>query len=238
MAKSGGESALEERLVQIYKERGIRTFLDVCSSMLNIKDKQDFEKKKKMNGAVCEVVLYVATMHYLKVKRVRGDIFHSVVLTDLDNVKSRFRTELDFVLMTPYFCISGECKSLIGNIVVSGDCLLSRGDFSTDVGKQSILHGKVLRKYLAKYTLPTVKTIPPFGLFCFLYSNGKVQDTRTNTAKQKIPLLTISSLYSYYDQLFNGFTKEVFDYDRACKEFQEFSSSAKLYKEHRDFLGY
>lgn len=239
MAKNKNEASLDAKLIAVYNKYGINTFLDVCSEMLNIKDKADWEKKKKSNGEVCEVVLDVLTKHYLKTRGIVGETFHSMILADRKNLQSNFRTELDFTLLTPFFCVTGECKSFVGSIEVVEECTLVRGDMRADVAKQSWLHSKCLKQYLEDFALPNINCLaPPYGMFCFLYSNSEIRDTRVTAAKQTIPITTIKSLYSYYDQLVAGYTKKVYDYERACKTFRQMSNSQRLHDQHRKFLGY
>lgn len=239
MLKSSGETAMEEALLKVYKDYGLKTFLGTCSDMLRIHNADNTEKKKKANGVVCEIVLFVMTIHYLKRRGVQGQVFHSLILGDPDNPKGNFRTELDFTVLTPGVCLTGECKSLVGSIDVVDECLLVRGDFKADVARQSKLHGKILRKHLTVFsTQEKAKKAPPFGLFCFVYSNGAIQDKRSEKDKALIPVLTIKDLYPYYDRMFPRFKEEVFDYDKAKEFFEASSSSEDLYRQHRDFLGY
>lgn len=239
MAKNDSERRLDERLIAVYKQHGVKTFLDVCSEMLNIKDKENWNKKKTSNGEVCEVVLRVLTDHYLKTRSQTGCTFHSMILADRKGTSKDFRTELDFTLLTPGFCVTGECKSFVGDIIVSGDCTLTRDTMVADVAKQSLLHGKCLRQYLEEYSLPGAGlAVPPYGLFCFVYSNGSLKDTRAQRQRDTIPVLTIKTLYGYYDGLFRRFDKRVYDYERAKKQFTNFAKSEALHRQHKEFLGY
>ena len=81
-------ATLESRLQAVYKEHGLRTFLDVCSNMLKVDSHGDIAKKKRFNGAVCEVVLCTMTRHYLLRRKRSGEVFHSVVLRDKSNLQS------------------------------------------------------------------------------------------------------------------------------------------------------
>lgn len=239
MAKDTGEVAMDNRLIDVYKKHGVKVFLDVCSKMLDIKDRDDIDKKKKANGEVCEVVLRVLTTHYLERKGIKGSTFHSMILNDLSNPKSDFLTELDFTLLTPQVCLSGECKSFVGNIVVTDECTLTRDKLVADVAKQSKLHGKCLKQYLERYTKANAGlSAPPFGLFCFVYSNGTITDKRTRSAQSMIPVITIKTLYGYYDQVFAAYRRDVFEYEKAKAEFKKRTSSKVLHDAHKKYLGY
>lgn len=239
MGKNAKENALDAKLIAVYDQYGIDQFLQVCARMLDIKDPRDWEKKRKVNGEVCEVMVDVMTQHYLRVNGLCGRTFHSMVLKDIKNRDSDFRTELDFTLLTPCFCVTGECKSFAGDVVATGDCLLTRGDIKADVAKQSMLHARHLKRYLEQFSLPNTGVAQvPYGVFCFVFSNGVMHDKRSTKARQVIPIHTVHSLYRYYDQLFSKFTKEVFDYGRATQVFQQAAESELLHRQHKKFVGY
>ncbi len=239
MAKNEKERKLDKRLIEIYDTHGLKMFLDVCAEMLNIRDREDWEKKKKVNGEVCEVVLRVLTEDYLKRRRKKGYVFHSLVLKNPRNPKSDFRTELDFTFLTPFFCVTGECKSFVGKIVVQDECTLMRDTLVADVARQSNVHLSALVPYLEMY-VPEGRSVarPPAEMFCFLYSNGQVVDIRGKQAKHKIPVITISSLFKYYDTLFSTYKREVYDVEKAAKAFQAMADSRVLHIQHAHYLGY
>lgn len=239
MAKNVKERKLDRKLIAVYDKYGVKTFVDVCAEMLNIKDNEDWEKKKKVNGEVCELVVRVLTEHYLKEKGLDGCVFHSVVLKNKKNPKSDFRTELDFTLLTPYFCATAECKSFSGQIVVTDKCTLTRGDLVADVYRQSSVHTSALKPYLEDYVLPDAGvSTPPLAQFCFLYSNGELSDKRTVYAKGELPIITIKNLFRYYDTLFKGYRKEVYDVKKAAKKLQAMADSRVLHTQHAKYLGY
>ncbi len=239
MAKNSKERKLDKRLIEVYETRGLNMFIDVCSEMLNIKDRADWEKKKRVNGEVCELVLRVMTEDYLARKGLEGYVFHSVVLKNLRNPKSEFRTELDFTLLTPCFCLTGECKSFSGQIVITGNCTLQRDSLVADVDRQSTVHLNALRPYLQEYMKAGLGVPePPVAPFCFLYSNGALADRRTPQAKRALPVLTIGTLFRYYDALFSKCQREVYDVKKAAKKFQALADSRILHIQHANYLGY
>ena len=239
MAEVKRGADLDSKLIRVYNTKGLAVFLEVCNEMLRIYDSSDADKKKKVNGEVCEVVLDVLTREYMNRRRYTGTTFHSMVLCDRDNPKSSFRTELDFVFLTSKFCLTGECKSFAGDVVVTDDCTLTRGTLVAKVYDQSILHGRHLRKWLQDYFVPSDRIInPPFGLFCFVYSTGTLVDRRSKAKKAALPVLTLKTLYKYYDTVFDSYREEVYKYDKARKQFSSFTNSAALHRQHKDFLGY
>lgn len=229
------KNSLKDSLLQIYRERGLKVFLEVTSNLLDIADNKNYEKKRRSNGLVCEVVLCVLSNHYIKHKKIKGSIFHSMILQDINKEDSKFRTELDFTLLTPGLCLTGECKSYSGDVRVVGKGTLIRGKSEVDVSKQSVLHAKVLREYLVKCSR---LESPPFGIFGFIYSNGRLYDERLLKDKIRLPMLTVSTLFDYYDDVLQRYSKGVYPYEKTKDLFRAFTKSEKLHKEHRDFLGY
>lgn len=239
MAKNSKERKLDAKLIQVYEKHGLDMFVDVCAEMLNIKDPHDWEKKKKVNGEVCECVIRVMTEDYLRRRGIKGGVFHSLVLKNLSNPKSDFRTELDFTLLTPYFCVTAECKSFVGQITVTGDCILQRDNLTADVGRQTKVHVNALRPYLEKYALPNKGMVaPPLFPVCFLYSNGTLQDKRGGQQRSAIPILTIGNLFRYYDALTGKCSREVYDVKAASKAFQAMADSRVLHIQHANYVGY
>lgn len=239
MGKNAKENLLDAKLIQVYEQYGLQTFMNTCAEMLNIRDKQDWEKKKKVNGEVCEVLLKVMTEDYLKRRVQCGRTFHSMILTDLDKPQSDFCTELDFTLLTPGFCVTGECKSFVGEVRATGECTLTRDKLRADVSRQSKLHARCLKRYLEEVTKPGInRAAPPYGVFCFVFSNGVLVDLRDDKYRSAIPILTVSTLYPYYDSLFRDFSKEVFDYTKACGVFEHAATSAELHKRHKAYNHY
>lgn len=239
MAKNSRARIFDEKLLAVYRERGIHTFLRVADEMLSIYDADNAEKKKRVHGELCEVVLKAQTLEYLSQRRVSGSIYHSVILNDLDNPTSRFRTELDFVLLTPYCCLTGECKSYSGELTVTDPCIITRGDLRSDLSRQSLLHGRHLKSHMKQFILPGLgQPEPPCGLFCYFYSHATVRDKRQSKYKELLPLLNVSTLYGYYDSIFRSQKKAVLDYEKAQKYLLRLQNSEQLHQEHKEFLGY
>ncbi len=239
MAKNRNDSIFDLKLMDVYEKYGLAKFIDVCSELLDMRDTTG-TKKPQVNGEVCEIVLHVMTEHYLATKGKKGQVFHSLVLGNPNNPNSSFRTELDVTLVTPYFCITGECKSYAGDVRATGEGKLRHNGYpETDVAKQSKVHVNALIPYLKMYTKAKVGVAsPPVGMFCFLYSNGTITDNRVDSAKDELPILTIKSLFSYYDRLFSQYRKEVYDVEKAGKAFQAMADSRVLHIQHANYLGY
>lgn len=239
MAKNSKERKLDSKLIEVYNKHGLKTFVNVCSEMLKIRDKENWEKKMKVNGEVCEVVLRVLTEHYLAARNITGHVFHSLVLGNPNKPESEFRTELDFTLLTPSVCLTGECKSFVGHITATDECTLRREKLIADVYRQLAVHVSALVPYLQQYVRRGAGIVDvPVLPFCFLYSNGALEDRRTRTAQAELPIHTIQSLFKYYDLVFSRYRREVYNVKEAAKAFQAMADSRILHIQHAHYLGY
>ena len=238
MAKGNWRDTLDRKLLNILKRDGMAAFLQTATAMLSVDPGGDNQLKAQFVGEVCEVVFWGLTKKYLDAKGVEAKIYHSVVLKDLNNPKSDFRTECDFVLVSPSFMLTTECKSFGGGIRVSGDCTLVHRGKEADVYRQSKLHYDKLNLYAQQLLLPSARVAPPVFADVFVFSNSEIKDERSQTAKQKIRIHTSSSLFDYYDRLFSAYNNRVYDYERACKIFKVCSASKALHSQHGDYVGY
>lgn len=244
MAKNQKERKLDSKLIEVYNTRGFDVFLQVCASMLNIRDNEDYKKKMKVNGEVCEVLLRVTTEHYLRTNHIKGSVFHSLVLPNKLHPERDFRTELDFTCVTPYVCIVGECKSFVGDVVASQVCTLTRqskryGTLTADVARQTQIHVDTIAPYLKDYVLSGAGcTTPPMMAFCFMFSNGTLEDCREKAAQSTLPILTVHDLFRYYDLVFKKYRREVYNVKAASKTFQAMADSGVLHIQHANYLGY
>lgn len=244
MAKNTGERQFDKKLIAVYDKYGLNKFLDVSASLLNIKDTANGPKKGRVNGELCEVVLRVMTEHYLRERKIKGQVFHSLVLANKEYQRSDFRTELDFTLLTPFVCITAECKSFSGELTATDKCLLTRDPgrlkgLSADVARQTNIHTTTLLPYLQEYVRGGAQVSrPPLYPFCFLYSNGALNDTRDKSARSALPILNIMTLFKYYDMIFKKCTREVYNVQKAAKVFQRMADSEILHIQHANYLGY
>ncbi len=244
MAKNKKERKFDQKLISVYNEYGVNTFLEVCTSMLGIRDKENAHKKMLVNGEICEVVIRVLTEHYLVKHSVRGKVFHSLVLPNLYHPERPFRTELDFTVLTPYFCVTAECKSFVGDITVVGKCTLTRQavnlpPIEADVDRQTQIHVSTLRPYLEKFVKAGAGVVtPPLYPICFLYSRGTLLDQRSKEDRNALPVLDVQKLFRYYDLLCKKCTKEVYDVKKASEAFQAMADSRILHIQHANYLGY
>lgn len=234
---SDWQKKLDNKLFSVLQNRGIEEFLQLGVLMLNIDPRGDKKLRGQVSGEVCEVMLVGITQRYAEVTKVPMRVFHSVVLKDLTNLHGDFRTELDAVIVTPYFILTSECKSYYGEVVVSDKCTLSHCGSSTDVWRQSRLHHRSLVQYSQQFVKTPVGNIPVFAN-AFVFSNAVLRDERVGADKLALRVLTTRNVVPYYDAMFKRYKTPVFDYNRACKIFQACADSNKLHAEHKKFLGY
>lgn len=239
MAKGNWRDDLQRDLKRIMKEKGPAEFLDVASAMLDVKAGTNGEFKAQFVGQVCETVLLCLTQKYLEETGREGVAFPSAVLKDPRDLKNSTPTELDFVLVTPGFFLTTECKSFAREINIVAPCTFVRQDFKADIYGQSKLHYDRLRLYGEQLMLPgKAMPKPPVFANAFVFSNAVVNDRRTAEDRKKLTVLTTSTLFDYYDRAFAKYSTEVFDYERAKKVIGTLSRSRKLHQQHRDHLGY
>lgn len=239
MAKGNWRDNLDNQLFDILAEEGTDAFLELSLGMLDINPRGDKQLRAQVNGEVCEVVLMGLSRKYLELSGNEGRVYHSVVLKDLQDVHGEFRTELDFVMVTPYFMLTTECKSYYGDISISGNCTLSHMGRDTDVYRQSRLHHTHLVRYAEQLSLPGQKLPrPPVFANAFMFSKGRINDRRSEAQRKTIRVLTTSDLVGYYNAMFKRYTKPAFNYERACTVLSKCAASVKLHAQHKKFLGY
>lgn len=239
MAKGNWRDSLDRKLLNVLKRDGIEQFLSVAVASLSVDPGGDGKFKAQFVGEVCEVVFWGLTKEYLRATQRKAEVFHSVVLKDLRNPKSDFRTECDFVLVSPSFILTTECKSYAGGIEVCDNCTLVHKGQRTDVYKQSKLHYDKLYLYAQQLALPDkgVAVLPvAANVFCF--SDSAIRDLRSKRAQDLLKVTTSSSLLGYYDDLFRNLHTPLFDYERACKIFKVCAASKMLHAQHQEYLGY
>lgn len=228
---------LEKKLFGVYHQYGMDVFLRVCTEMLGIKDSDNWDKKRHINGEVCEVVLTVITENYFSTHGVKSKGFRSLIFEDYDHRERDFCTEVDFLALTPGVALVGECKSFAGDVIVTDRCTLNRADFKADVAQQCDVHAKAMQKYLRDVSIGG-DHVPPFGMFCFVYSRGTLVDKRNKEDKQRIPVLTLDNIEDYLGRVVKQYTQEEYDFEKARAFFKQNSESKELHDKHRAYLGY
>ena len=239
MSRSDRRTQLAEKMFFILEDKGLRAFVKTANAALAVNAYGDNEDKAKFVGEVCEIVLLGLTQYYIKKNKLKALPLQSVVLKNLEKLDSPFRTELDFVLVTPAFILTTECKSYRGKLSIGGEGIMVTRNRDVNLWSQSLTHVAHLRKYARHFVIPKrgVTSIPVVANV-FLFSDSKVDDFRTRDKQQQLPIVTISTLFAYYDHLSASIKREVFDYEKACRVLQKCADSEKLHQQHAHFLGY
>lgn len=237
--KGSRTDLVHQKLLDILEKDGVSQFLSVAKAMLSVDAGKNPSMKAQFVGQVCETVLYGLTQEYIKLRHARASCYSSVVLKNLNDMGSDFRTELDFIICSPFFILTTECKSYAGAITVRGKGEFSHRGHKADVYKQSVLHHKHLYIYAEQLVKPKLG-VPKLPVFAnaFVFSNSTVSDERTGADATAMSILTVSSLFGYYDQMFSKFRKELFDYPKACRVFDACSKSVELHRQHKAYVGY
>ena len=239
MAKGNWRDDLDKKLLGVLKRDGIKKFLELATCMLGVNAEGDPQMKAQFVGEVCECVFWGLLQKYIEVTGVEAKLFHSVVLKDLQDTTSKFRTELDFVLVSRGFLLTTECKSYAGDITITDKCTFNRKRGSSDIWRQSVLHHSKLYLYAEQLVKPRLAVAkPPVFANVFLFANGSITDKRSDGDRASLTVLTTSSIFDYYDRMFSRYRNEIYDYERACKIFKLCSASRELHRQHGEFVGY
>lgn len=232
---------LYRELKHILDEKGATEFFRYSKSLLNVSVGSQSEAKSKglLVGELAECVLSIMVDDYIRSTGWSATGYHSLVLKDLGNLKSDFRTELDYTIVSPELMLTIECKSYKGAVQVTDKCTFTHGGKSSDLYKQSALHHRHLVKYAEQLARPNSGLArPPVFACAFLFSDSTLEDKRTKVDRSALTVLTAGTLYRYLDAVRAKFAKPVFDYQRACKIFGTVEQSEQLHKQHASFVGY
>lgn len=239
MAKGNWRDELDNALLDVLRNQGVEEFLQVGVDFLNVDPRGDTKLRSQVSGEVCEVILVGLSMNYAQVAKRKMRVYHSVVLKDLRDKGSDFRTELDAVIVTPYFILTTECKSYFGEVSIVDQCSLVHFGTKTDVWRQSKLHHMHLMNYAKQFVSAKIgMPQPPVFANAFVFSNSRLLDKRSQAGKRSLRVLTASNLIQYYEAMFKRYTTPIFDFDRACRVIGKCASSIKLHEDHKRFLGY
>lgn len=231
--------AVRDRLHRAYQIGGLDCFLSTATRMLGVNTHGNLEIKAQVVGEVCEQVLCQLTDVFIETAGVQARYYKSVILKDLYDPFGSFRTELDFVLVTPSFILTTECKSYSGDIEIHAPCKIVGADKEADVWKQSKLHFDKLYAYAEEVALPHLG-LPKLPVFAnaFVFSNASISDKRLKEQQAKLRVLTASTLIQYYKALFMKYRRKVYDFERLCRIMEFAANSKKLHAQHKEYLGY
>lgn len=238
MLQADWKDKLARQLLPIMKKNGPAVFLQVARGLLNDRSLAN-EDERLINGEVCELVAWALIQEFLERSKIKGSVYHSVVLKNLQQPDNPFRTEADLVLVTPCFMLTAECKSYFGHIEVVDKGTLVHAGHKTNVYSQSKLHWEALRLYAQQFLLSKDRNLESAKVFAniFIFSNGDIEDKRGSNSKY-ISIDTASTIVTTCERYTKKFRSTIYDYSRACRIIESCANSKALHEQHRKYLGY
>lgn len=194
------QESIRHSILKFYRSNGIERTKEFCKKLLEAEDhKKDKNFKNKVHGEICEALLESLLLDYIDKNSLgnRWFIEKGMIIKDLDSGNTKFYTELDLTLFTPYKVVIFECKSYAGDKIIKDKCTISRtcGDF--DVYKQNKNHMTVLHTNIKSCLLdPKAK---PYKLALFDFSVGGLQDKRDSKYKKLMPVINIDNIDKFLD---------------------------------------
>lgn len=225
---------LESRLMSIYEKDGLQKVIQVANALLKVDPRGDNDRKGKSNGNVCEILLRIMSIDYLRRHNIPYYETRSLVLRN-PSISHSFFTELDYTIFTPNVILCGECKSYSSTKVITEECTIATKHVTTDVYAQQLLHLNALKEHTKNFLLTDKDR---FRIFCFIHSIGNIQDNRELKWRRICPVITSDNLYSFYNDTFEASTKQVYDYKRLFRLIEIISNNDSLHRKHKEYLGY
>lgn len=194
---------LNARIVDFYKQYGLRNTVALGKAILNCKKhKDDEEFRTAIHGEICESILECCVLDFIRRNKLEKKWFYSkgLVLKDLDNLDSDYKTEIDFIIFTPHKMVPIECKSYGGRKYIKEKCLIVRpGKKPYDVYRQHEKHYEILIQNFQgfrDYTEESNKySIVQLGMFNF--SNGELTDQREELWQKTMPIVDVDNINEF-----------------------------------------
>ena len=220
-----GESKrlVHEDIWNVYKSEGISAGMQKAKEMYgrgihNLRAGQ-------VNGEICEVVCGIL-LEDLKEKGFPIIYRNSVIVPDVKTKSRSFLTEIDYVVMTPYWVYAIECKSYFGdNKTITDKGELHGEKHSVNVYKQNNNHLQVLAHICKPWRLKGKPARVQSVMFQF--AGGTTLDLRNNSDKRKMQYVDERGL----QRLITHGTDVVWDINNAdilFAKLTEFSSKNKV----------
>lgn len=185
------KNSTRSALRKLYHEHGIEITLRVAESALRNK-KFNYDKNFYIDfhGEIAETVLECMLEDWMKKHPMETKdwvLTKGLILKDIDNLKSKFSTEIDLAVFTPNCIYLFECKSYSGSNILVGNGMIRKQDGTEfNAYKQSKLHHDILLKFVQNYL--TEQGEVKIKLVLFNFSTGKFIDRRNRIAKGKMIL--------------------------------------------------
>jgi hypothetical protein len=198
-----------QALLAAYKERGFQFVMSLSEKLISselLKSKAYVKGSAVVLGEICEVVLKILTIEYIRTRGLTNwSIHQGLILPDVETCSSRFLTELDFVVISPQQVYLYECKGYKGDKVIEG-----KGELTRDKGKgfnifeQHRKHAKVFMKAFNPFIKKNVEVDNAYTLPIFSYSQGSLIDKRTDVWKSIMPVVQSEDIFALYDKFLKG----------------------------------
>ena len=190
-----------EKLKEYYNKFGLMRTLQVAYKMLQLPDhKRNKNFKNSVHGELCETVLEICIIDFMNShKDETKDWFYSkgLILKDIESSNSKYLTELDLTLFTPYKVLTFECKSYGGDKQFIDECTVVRkGIKDSNVYSQHEKHYITLMKNIKYFRNSDIEfsKIAPLQIGYFDFSLGTVQDNRIKKWRAMMPIINYANI--------------------------------------------
>lgn len=200
---------LNAKILDFYKQYGINNTIALGKAVLNSKmHKDDEEFRTAVHGEICESILECCVKDFIRRNGLQRKWFYSkgLVLKDLDNQDSDYKTEIDFTIFTPHKIIAIECKSYGGVKYLKEKGLIVRPKKKPyDVYGQHEKHVQAIIQNFIGFRDNSEKSnkygIVQMGLFDF--SNGDLHDQREEMWKKVMPVVNVENVEEFLSMQLN-----------------------------------
>jgi hypothetical protein len=197
----------QEVVLEIYNDQGLEHTLTLCEKLLDVANNKNisggFEKVSMVRGKLCEAVLEVLILEYIKLNELQDTWFYvpSLYLRDIHSQNMKFRSEVDMVLFTPSRQVLFECKNLSGEKLLVDKGVIKRKGVrtDTDVYTQQKKHLDVFVGIFDSFKLRPVNS--GYKICMFDFSSGSLEDRREDSWKNVFPVLNKDNLFEYLDNI-------------------------------------
>lgn len=202
------KSKTNEVLLDYYAHNGVDRTVHTATLMLKSSNhKSEKQFSMEVHGEICETVLEVMTLDYIKRNKLNWIVSKGLILKDIYNPNSGYMTELDFTVFTPNIILSFECKCYRGDKVLDKECSMYRdGKFLFDIYGQHIKHIDTLYDIFSPFRTENLElsNVSAIQASCFMFSLGTLRDERDSEWKNKMFITNEKNLYKFYDLFRDG----------------------------------
>lgn len=194
------------KMLAFFSANGLAKTIILGQELLKANNhKDDTQFRNEVHGEVCESILECAVLDYIKRNDLEDKWFYKkgMILKDIDKPDSKYLTELDFTLFTPFKIFTIECKCYGGGKALVDECkVIRKGVKPYDVYKQHKAHFVTLMKNFNPFRLDTTASqkYAPLQVGLFDFSLGTYNDKREEEWKKKMPLLNIENIDTVLDR--------------------------------------